>query len=174
MAIDRQESPYRRGNRYEQLPIPMVREHCVSVDAGAVQFVVESRRLTNEILDDTYAGAVKPAIRFDDFGATLHVCGTADGVEHLRFDCFENEPHYHYIEQAVGANTVVRIDELAIGDPVDFSLACVEHHLPDMLRNCGVTDLADEVAGQLDRVTAAVAEVRELMTQARHPASPTN
>ena len=171
MAIDRQESPYRRGNWYEQLPIPMVAEHCVTVDAGAVQLVVESRRLTNEILDDTYDGAVEPEIGFDDFGATLHVCGTADGLEYLRFDCFENEPHYHYIEPAAGANTVVRIDELAVGDPIEFSLACVEHHLPDMLRNCGVAGLADAVAGQLDRVNAAVDEVRELMEKARYPAA---
>jgi hypothetical protein len=170
MAIDRQNSPYRRGNRYEQLPIPMVTEHCISVDAGAVQLVVESRRLTNEILDDTYHGAVKPAIDFDDFGATLHVCGTADGLEHLRFDCFENEPHYHYIEQGAGANVVVRIDELAVGDPIAFSLACVEHHLPDMLRNCGVAELADEVAQQPERVQAAVGEVRELMAKAARPA----
>jgi len=167
MAIDRQNSPYRRGNRYEQLPIPMVTEHCVTVDAGAVQLVVESRQLTNEILEETYHGAVKPEIRFDDFGASLHVCGAADGLEHLRFDCFENEPHYHYIEQRAGANVVVRIDELAVGDPIDFSLACVEGHLPDMLRNCGVPDLADEVEGQLDQVKAAVVEVRELMAKAR-------
>jgi hypothetical protein len=169
MAIDRQESPYRRGSRYERLPIPMVTEHCIPVDAGAVQLVVESRRLTNEILDDAYHGGVEPKIRFDDFGATLHVCGTADGLEYLRFDCFENEPHYHYIEQAAGANVVVRIDELAVGDPIDFSLACVEHHLPDMLRNCGVAGLADEVAGRLDNVKAAVDVVRELMTKARQP-----
>lgn len=162
MAIDRQKSPYRRGNRYEVFPIPMVTEHCVPVDAGAVQLVVETRRLTNEILDETY-GAADHEISFDDFGPTLHVCGTADGLEHLRFDCFENEPHYHYIQQAAGANVVVRIDELAVGDPVEFSLACVEHHLPDMLRNCGVAGLADEVAGQPDRVKNAVAAVRELM-----------
>jgi hypothetical protein len=167
MAIDRQDSPYRRGNRYEQLPIPMVAEQCVSVDAGAVQLVVESRQLTNEILDDTYHGAVKPEIRFDDFGATLHVCGTTDGLEYLRFDCFENEPHYHYIEPAAGANVVVRIDELAVGDPIEFSLACVEHHLPDMLRNCGVAGLADVVANELDKVKAAVDEVRDLMNNAR-------
>ncbi len=42
MAIDRQESPYRRGNRYDRLPIPMVTEHCIAVDGGAVQLVVES------------------------------------------------------------------------------------------------------------------------------------
>ena len=169
MAIDRQESPYRRGTRYDQLPIPMVTEHCIPVDAGAVQLVVESRRLTNEIIEDTYHGAVEAEIAFDDFGATLHVCGTADGLEYLRFDCFENEPHYHYIEPAAGANTVVRIDELAVGDPIDFSLASVEHHLPDMLRNCGVAGLADEVAGQPDQVNTAVAEVRELMEKARYP-----
>ena len=169
MAIDRQESPYRRGNRFDRLPIPMVTEHCIPVDAGAVQLVVESRRLTNAIVQDTFQGDVVAAIPFDDFGATLHVCGTADGLEYLRFDCFENEPHYHYIEPATGANTVVRIDELAVGDPIEFSLACVEHHLPDMLRNCGVADLADEVAGQPEVVRAAMTEVRDLMQQARHP-----
>jgi len=167
MAIDRQESPYRRGNRYGQLPIPMVTEHCIPVDAGGVQLVVESRKLTNEIIESTYQGGVKSAIPFDDFGATLHVCGTDDGLEYLRFDCFENEPHYHYIEPAAGANTVVRIDELAVGDPIDFSLACVEHHLPDMLRHCGVEGLADTVADEPDKVHAAIAEVRELMTKAR-------
>jgi len=169
MAIDRQESPYRRGNRFDRLPIPMVTEDCIPVDAGAVQLVVESRRLTNEIIEGAYDGAVDTAIPFDDFGATLHVCGTADGLEHLRFDCFENEPHYHYIEQAAGANTVVRIDEVAVGDPIEFSLACVEHHLADMLRHCGVAGLADEVAGQPDKVDAAIVEVRELLRRARHP-----
>ena len=169
MAIDRQESPYRRGNRFEQLPIPMVTEHCIPVDAGAVQLVVESRVLTNEIIQGAFNNVVDAGIPFDDFGATLHVCGTDDGLEYLRFDCFENEPHYHYIEQATGANTVMRIDELAVGDPIDFSLACVEHHLADMLRHCGVAGLADEVASQPDRVNAAIVEVRELMRKARHP-----
>jgi hypothetical protein len=171
MAIDRQESPYRRGNRYDQLPIPMVTEHCIPVDAGAVQLVVESRTLTNDIIGSTFHDVVDPSIPFDDFGATLHVCGMADGLEYLRFDCFENEPHYHYIEPANGANTVVRIDELAVGDPIEFSLACVEHHLPDMLRNCGVDGLADQVAGQAAQVTTAVAQVRELMQKARAQAA---
>ena len=95
------------------------------------------------------------------------MCGTADGLEYLRFDCFEHEPHYHYIEPAAGANVVVRIDELAVGDPVEFSLACVERHLADMLRNCGAPGLADQVAAQPDRVAAAVVVVRDLMTEAR-------
>jgi len=171
MPIDRQKSPYRRGNRFDVMPIPMVAEHCITIDAGAVQLVVESRRLTNEIIKDTYHGDSEDGMHFDDYGATLHVCGTADGLEYLRFDCFENEPHYHYIEQGVGANVVVRIDELAVGDPIEFSLACVADHLPEMLRNCGVADLADEIVDQLETVRAGVDEVRELMVKARHPVS---
>jgi len=169
MAIDRAGSPYRRGTRYDRLPIPMVAAHCVAVDAGYVQLVVESRRLTDEIIAATYDGAVEARVSFDDGGASLHVCGTADGREHLRFDCFEQEPHYHYIEQAAGANTVVRIDEVAVGDPVEFTLRCVEHRLPDMLRQCGANELADAIASQPDRVHAAVAEVRALMRDASVP-----
>jgi hypothetical protein len=169
MAIDRQDSPYRRGDRYDRLPIPMVTEHCIPVDAGAVQLVVESRVLTNQVIQDTFRGAIAADVAFDDFGATLHVCGTADGLEHLRFDCFEGEPHYHYIDHTTGANTVVRIDELAVGDPIEFSLVCVEQHLPDMLANCGVPALADEVKGRMDDVLAAMPEVRALMEQARQP-----
>ena len=95
--------------------------------------------------------------------------GTDDGLEHLRFDCFEGEPHYHYIDHGTAANTVVRIDELAVGDPIEFSLACVEQHLPDMLGNCGVPALADEVKGRMDEVLAAMTEVRALMLRAQEP-----
>ena len=172
MAKDRPNSPYRRGIRFEQMPIPMVEEHCISVDAGAVQLVVESRLLTNDIINETYGDTVEQRVAFDDGGATLHVCGTVDGLEHLRFDCFEDEPHYHYIDHADGANTVVRIDELAVGDPVEFSLSCVEHHLPGMLRHSGVETLADEVAGEPDKVSAAISEVRELMRKAGSPTVP--
>lgn len=167
MAIDRQDSPYRRGNRYDVMPIPMVQDHCIPVAAGPVQLVVESRHLTNQILHETYADNpdVEASIHFDDFGASLHVCGP-DGLEHLRFDCFENEPHYHYIDQANQANTVVRIDELAVGDPIEFSLNCVAKHLPEMLRHSGDTALADAAADRMDEVQLAVDQVRDLMTRA--------
>jgi len=166
MAIDRQDSPYRRGNRYDRLPIPMIEEHCIPVAAGAVQLVIESRRLTTAIVEETFEGAVAADVPFDDGGATLHVLGTDDGLEHLRFDCFEQEPHYHYIDHATGGNTVVRIDELAVGDPIEFSLNCVARHLPDMLRHTGATDLADAAAERMGEVQVAVAEVRDLMKRA--------
>ena len=175
MADDLMINPYQLGNYYSMMPIPAIQEHCIALHAGPITLVVESRQLTDELARENIAPEISEAVDaraelgLDDYGATLHVNGTVDGLEHLRFDCFENEPHYHYIEQATGANTVVRIDELAVGDPIDFSLACVEHHLPDMLRHCGVDELADNVAGQPEKVDAAVAEVRELMEKARYP-----
>ena len=165
MAIDREDSPYRRGRRYGRLPIPMVEDHCVAVDAGPVQLVVESRRLTDAIIAATYDGEVESSVSFDDGGATLHVCATHDGIEHLRFDCFDAEPHYHYIHQADGANTVVRIDEVAVGDPVAFALGCVEHRLASMLRHVGLDDLAAEVEAAPTHVRDALVEVRRLMAQ---------
>jgi hypothetical protein len=171
MAIDRQDSPYRRGNRYDVMPIPMVPEHCYKVPAGAVDLVVEARQLNDQVLAETYAaGAIPEAkVQYDDYGASLHVCDPGDGLEYLRFDCFEQEPHYHYIEQGAQANVIVRIDEIAVGDPIEFTFACVRGHLAEMLRNAGAADLADAVAGRMDEVEAGLVEVRGLMERARRP-----
>lgn len=163
MAIDRQDSPYRRGTRYPQLPIPMVAEHCIAVDAGPVRLVVESRRLTNAIIASTYDGAVEAAVEFDDFGATLHVCGTADGLEHLRFDCFEHEPHYHYIRNAEQANVVVRIDTFAVGDPTTWSLRCLRERLPEMLAHADATGLSEQVRAAGPELAAGIDRVAALM-----------
>jgi hypothetical protein len=167
--MDREESPYRRGNRYDVLPIPMITEHCHPVEAGAVRLIVESRALTNAILDETYAGIDMPhaAVAFDDHGASLHVVGADDGLEHLRFDCFEHEPHYHYIEHSTGGNVIVRIDEIAVGDPIEFTLRCVSEHLPEMLENAGQPDLAAKTRIDMTKVHDALAVVSDLMARAR-------
>jgi hypothetical protein len=62
---------------------------------------------------------------------------------------------------------MVRIDEVAIGDPVEFTLACVDQRLPGMLRLAGVDELADQVEADPDAVHAAVVQARELMERAR-------
>jgi hypothetical protein len=165
--MDRQDSPYRRGNYYDIMPIPMQLEHCVWIDAGAVQLVVESRQLTNAILDSTYAGVDMPhaAVEFDDYGPTLHVCGSDDRLEHLRFDCFKNEPHYHYVDQTRQGNTILRIDEVALGDPIDFTMRCVEARLQEMLELAGAGPLAAKVDMRV--VHAALPKVRQLLEQTR-------
>ena len=167
--MDRQDSPYRRGNLYTAMPIPMVAEMCFPVDAGPVRFVVESRQLTNAILADTYRDQEIPEapVEFDDYGPTVHVCGTDDGLEHLRFDCFEHEPHYHYIRNAEQSNVICRIDEVAVGDPVEFTLRCLRTQLPEMLELAGATELGRQARDARDDVLAAIDKVGELMARAR-------
>jgi hypothetical protein len=167
--MDRQDSPYRRGNLYTAMPIPMVPEMCVPIDAGPVRFIVESRQLTNAILAETYKDEEIPDghVEFDDYGPTLHVCGVADGLEHLRFDCFEHEPHYHYIRNAEQSNVVVRIDEVAVGDPIEFTLRCLRTQLPEMLGLAGAGELGEMARTAHDDVIAALDKAGELMERAR-------
>jgi hypothetical protein len=151
---------YKLGRRYEVMPIAMVPDACVAVSAGPVTFVVESRRLTEAAIIESAEqqgrlGAIDAPAGVDDGGMSLHVLGTADGLEHLRFDCFEREPHYHYIHQDDRSNVVVRFDDVAEGDPTRWTLERVRSRLPEMLEHAGATELA-----------VATAEVESLLYQA--------
>ena len=101
-----------------------------------------------------------------DGGASLHVLGSDDRVEYLRFDCFDNEPHYHYIRAAEGRNIVVRFDNVAEGDPLDWTVSRVRHRLPDMLEHVGATQLAESVRASSTAVSKGVDELASLLTRA--------
>ncbi len=159
--------PYQRGIYYEVMPIPPVPEHCISVDGGPVEFVIESRLLTDAVLRDQLGvGPKEGATPFDDFGGSVHVCAASDGVEHLRFDCFQHEPHYHYISPSEGGNLICRIDEVAEGDPVEWTVGRLRDRLPEMLDLAGAGELA-AAARASDRVVPAVEEVAALLRQAQ-------
>lgn len=162
---------YRLGRAYAVMPIDMVPEACIDVAAGPITFVVESRRLTDEVViasaeEQGRRDAIDEPDGLDDGGASLHVLGTADRLEHLRFDCFEHEPHYHYIRNAEASNVVVRIDTFAVGDPRAWALGCVRDRLPEMLEHAGVAGLADEVRRHPAEVAAALVEVERLLDAA--------
>ncbi|HTX00357.1 MAG TPA: hypothetical protein VMD59_16370 [Acidimicrobiales bacterium] len=158
--------PYQRGFFYETMPIPAVEENCTEVDAGPLRLVVESRRLTNELLFAALPDAARNVPRgtsFDDSGPTVHVLGASDGLEHLRFDCFEHEPHYHYVMHDRGGNLVCRIDEVAVGDPVAWTIARLRGRLPEMLELAGATELAAAVRAAEVEVEAGVERLVELL-----------
>jgi hypothetical protein len=161
--------PYQRGMHYDVMPIPPIPEHCISVEAGPVTFVVESRLLTDELLRAQNPDRpIDPsATSFDDFGGSVHVCDASDGVEHLRFDCFENEPHYHYINTAEQGNLICRIDEVAEGDPVEWTVGRLRERLPEMLDLTDAHQLAGAIRKNPDDVTAAVDRVADLLRQAQ-------
>ena len=161
--------PYQRGIYYNTMPIPPVAEHCIPVEAGPVTFVVESRLLTNDILRTQHPGGSLDltATVYDDFGATVHVCDDSDGTEHLRFDCFEKEPHYHYIKNKEQGNLICRIDEVAEGDPIEWTLGRLRDRLPEMLDLAGAHSLARAARDQSHHIAPAVDRVDELLRRAQ-------
>ena len=162
--------PYNLGTSYPVMPIPPVAEHCIDVAAGAVTLVVEAR----DLVDDQARGGQPPAgtdaPAFDDFGASLHVVAAADRTEYLRFDCFENEPHYHYIRPTEGRNVICRLDDVAEGDPIEWVVGRLRSRLPEMLEHAGAAELAAAVRGQIPEVVAAADQVRGLLREAHHRA----
>jgi hypothetical protein len=157
--------PYPRlGSEYPVMPMAPISEHCVSVSAGAVTLVVEARDLVRDRQDD---GPLDENDEFDDYGASLHVHGADDGVERLRFDCFDKEPHYHYIRPADNANVIIRLDNFAEGDPIDWTIGRLRSRLPEMLEHADAQELADRVRADLPSLLGAVDKVGEMLAEAQ-------
>jgi hypothetical protein len=166
------------GKVYGIPPQPPVEEQTHRVPAGAVTFGVEYRALDPESLRATYVHnptylaeleARSPAGGFTDEGVSIHVWGTEDGHEYLRFDVFADEPHYHYVHNTGAAaevvNNVVDFDAVAYGDMLPWVLERLRTRLPEMLTEAGGAAVADAVerdvvAGALDDVVRLADAVR--------------
>ena len=157
--------------RYDQMPIPPVELRTRWFEAGVVRIGVEYR-----LLNDAIAAAAasveargersSEGMPFDDRGVSLHVCA-ADGerLEHLRFDCFEEGPHYHSVSWRERSNEALHIDPIADGDPLAWSLERIRTRLPQMLARAGAPELAARVDARvveavLPRVAEAAYRVR--------------
>jgi hypothetical protein len=161
---------YQRGIVYPRPPMALIEDHCVTVDAGPLRFVVESRDLIadNAVLNpDAVANRPADAPVFDDAGPSLHVFDRNGAWEHLRFDCFDKDPHYHYIRQSDQSNLICRLDEIAEGDPLEWTMRVTRRRLPEMLEFVGAGDLADAARAHDDEVLAALDQVETLLARAR-------
>jgi hypothetical protein len=162
--------------RYDLMPIPPVDAHTEYFDAGAVRFGVEYR-----LLNDAIAAAAgnDDAVSFDDRGVSLHVFGVAantqdtqdtrergEPVEHLRFDCFDEDPHYHYVSWKHKLNEMLHIDPIADGDPLIWALERIRTRLPQMLERAGAAEIAALV--DLRLVEATLPKVSEAAWRARY------
>ena len=140
---------------YSTLPVPVFLEHTVVIPAGAVSFGVEYRHLDEAAILATYGpdarakfGGVRPAgigAVVEEDGVSLHVFDAANGDERLRFDCFDDAPHYHLLAPARSHNVVIEHDP-EDGPLLDWALSQLATSLAPMLRDAG----ADELAAALD------------------------
>lgn len=154
--------------RYDKMPIPAIDARTRYFDAGVIRIGVEYRVLTDELV-----AAIRETLQaaggdergklenLEDSGVSLHVFGRLHGVEreYLRFDCFVEEPHYHYVDWARQSNEVLHIDPVAAGDPLTWALERVRYRLPQMLVRAGAGEVAENIDHrQLEAVMPRVME----------------
>jgi hypothetical protein len=76
----------------------------------------------------------------------------------LRFDCFDQRPHYHYAPD--GKNERHDMDKTTAGNAVGWTLNQLRGRLPEMLKHAGFEDVANRldcslVTSKLDQVEEA-------------------
>lgn len=157
--------------KYDIMPIPPVEAQSVRFAIGPLEIWVEYRLLDDAIAAahtvlQGYAGEVET---IEDRGVSLHVFGEpspGEGpVEFLRFDCFDEDPHYHYVSYARGTNEMVHLEPAAMGDPLEWALERIRTRLPQMLARAGAGSLAARV--DVAAVEAALPKVAEAAYRAR-------
>jgi hypothetical protein len=163
------------GTVYGIAPQPPVPEDTRYVDAGPLRIGVEYREVDPEILEATYAHDPEqlaelrdrsPAGGYSDRGVSLHVVAAANGHEYVRFDVFDDDPHYHYNHPGEPiVNNVVQFDTAANGDMLEWALDRLRHHLPAMLTEAGGGEIAATI--DVDAMDRALKEVEPMARQAR-------
>ena len=104
----------------------------------------------------------------EDRGPAIRIFVDVDGEakQVLRFDCFEDDPHYHY--DPTGWNLKFSIDELTMGCPLDFSLKQIGSHVVTMIEKAKFP----KAAAQVDQaeVTSRVDEIRRTVESVKQHA----
>lgn len=180
------------GDRYPFLPIPIIPEHTDYFEAGDITIAVGHRVLNAEI-SAKYLAEVRAAMpeladkipggeggppskatyreqgMSEVGGACIHIMSRSGDelVEHFRIDCFDAEPHYHYVYQKEKAQRRVMLDPLVVGDAQQWALDVIQTRLPEILQHVGAPDLAKKI--DVEKIKAALPKVIESM--ARPPAS---
>jgi len=165
---------------YETLPVPAVLEHTIEVPAGVVTFGVEYRHLDESMVlahfgpnpEAKFNGGVRPAgmaAVVEEDGLALHVFDTATGEERLRFDCFDDAPHFHLLDPGPPRNVVVEHDP-ADGRLFDQAQVWLRYDLAGLLREAGAGHLCASIDPDVvDAAVGVVAQVAAYVVAAGRP-----
>lgn len=170
------------GQHHPFLPLPHIPEQTEMIPAGVLTIGV-GYRILNEAIARDYLDSIG-VTRVDDDGTErtydrqdggvcIHVFGPWPGrddlVELFRFDCFDDEPHYHYVYNADGSQDRVFLDPTLEGDPMAWTFDRLRNRMPDVLRKVGAPELAERVDPAA--IDAAVPRVRAAIERATSEAS---
>ena len=128
------------------------------IACGAVCFALQYRNLDGGAPHRQGAGA--PGGGDADQGVCIQVVGNVEGqeTELLRFDCFDNRPHYHYGPE--NKNVRIMLDPTVAGNPIGWTMAQLRSKLPAMLARAGYEGLAIQIDPSLVIQTLAEVETK--------------
>lgn len=115
----------------------------ISLSAGGLDFIVEYRH---------FGGDQGTAIRVHH-----------EGEQVLRFDCFVDDPHYHL--HPSGPDRRIHLNKAEVPDAEQWTLGQIRSHLPDLLREAGLAEVADKVDADaippiIDQLATAIQQVK--------------
>ena len=118
------------------------------IEAGPVSFGMSYRK---EIMNDQ--------------GLCLQLYSEIDGkdTEILRFDCFDQTPHYHYGPE--NHNIRLNMDKTTAGNPLGWTLDNLRHRMSEMVQRAGYDELAAKLEAnpiskaKMDTVEATAREL---------------
>ncbi len=126
----------------------------------------------NTVID---AGAVSVALSYrdeimDDQGLCVQVYSDVQGkdTEILRFDCFDQKPHYHYGPE--NFNIRLDMDKTTVGNPLGWTINNLRENMTAMVRRAGYDELADSLEDNPvseDMLEEVEAQAREMAREGR-------
>ena len=168
----------RIGVVYNMAPQPPSDADTRWFPAGVLTLGIEYRDVNPDDLVELYQDdpaqlaellAKSPEGGFSDNGVSIHVRDSADGHEYLRFDVFDDEPHYHYIHKTAPGeeivNNVVTFDTFAFGDMLPVAIGWLRDRLPEMLARAGGDHLVDALDPEVLR--PVIDQVDQIAREAR-------
>ena len=119
----------------------------IVIDAGAVDITLNYR----------------PGMADQGLGIQVYAMIDDKDTEILRFDCFDQTPHYHYGPE--NHNIRLNMDKTTAGSPFRWTMNNLRNRLPAMIRRAGYEDLAAAVEANrvpkatLDQIEAKGREI---------------
>jgi hypothetical protein len=139
-----------------------------TIACGPIGFALQYRNLDGGAPHRQGAGGIGGADA--DQGVCIQVVGNVAGqeTELLRFDCFDNHPHYHY--GPANKNVRIMLDSTVAGNPIGWTMAQLRSKLPAMLARAGYEALALQIDPYLltQTLVEVEAKARDMALQQRN------
>ena len=81
--------------------------------------------------------------RTKDLISRLYLTILGKETELLRFDCFDQRPHYHYGPEI--KNEITYLDQTTSGNPIGWTIKNLRSRFPNRLERAGYEDIANLV-----------------------------